>query len=496
MEPEYRSHTRDVHLPYALLAVGTPLDRNGHDVTIVDQQIHPDWRARLEAALAGEPPVCLGVSSMTGWQIKGGIEAAGIVRARRPEVPIVWGGVHPSLTPEQSLEDDLVDVVVVGEGERTMPDLVQAFETGRDLGSVWGIAFKSADGSCTTTEPRDPFPMDDLTDLSFRLFDTERYVITNQHTGRRSLSVLTSKGCGHTCAYCYNIRFNQKRFRAMGPDRVLDTLRRMVRDFDLGAFYLLDDNFFQNRDRVRRICEGILGEGLDILFNNANCRVDYVARYSVDFLKLIKRAGIRELRLGIESGSDRIQKDILKYTTYDQVIRANRKLKEAGIIPFYNFMIGFPTEGRREIRRTLRLMSDLIEENPGAVISGCGHFTPFPGTDLFHESVAKGWDAPATLRDWTSYHCTNLHALHHGRGHLALLDLSAFVSRYLDPKFQNRRIMKLYTRLLRALLRRGLSPAIPSLLLYAAVKAKGLLKGVRYDPDRTQTILGMSDLGE
>ncbi len=465
---------KEVLLPFSLLYLGTILEQQGTDVTIIDQRLSPQWQEEFAEGLNREKPASLGISSMTGFQIKGGIEAAGILRARFPDVPIIWGGVHPSLIPQQTLEDERVDVVVKGEGERTLPDLVTALEAKKDLRSVRGIAFK-ANGETVVTEPQEPFPMDDLPELSFHLFDTHKYIIEDKETGRKSLPILTSKGCGHTCAYCYNIQFNKRRYRTMSPERVLSEIRRMLREFGLNALFLIDDNFFQNRKRVQSICEGILKEGFDLHFNNANCRVDYVARYNPDFLELIRKAGIRELRMGIESGSDSVQKDILKHTTFDQAVRANRKLRDAGIRPFYNFMVGFPTEGADEIRATLKLMSVLLDENPESVILGCSIFTPYPGTHLFHESVAKGWESPGSLKEWVDYDWCNLNPLHYTRKHITRLNVSAFLSNHLDPKFQKNRLMRLHAALMRGLLKRDIFPFLLSLLHLTLVKWKQTL---------------------
>lgn len=466
LEPRIRKQNKDVLiLPLSLLHVSTPLDRLGYRVTVIDQRIRPRWTEELEEELREEKPICMGITSMTGWQIRGGIEAASILRSRYPNVPIVWGGVHPTLTSPQILDDDLVDIVVIGEGEVSYAEIVQAIQAGDSLEKIEGIAFKD-NGRVTVSPPRAPARMDDLPDPAFHLFNMDEYIIQNELTERRSLPILTSKGCGHSCGYCYNSEFNKMKYRAMSPERVVLDIRKMMKDFRLNGLYLLDDNFFQNRKRTVQIFEQIVRENLDLVLYNANCRVDYVAAYPLEYLDLMKRAGIRELRLGIESGSDKVQKEIFKYTTYEQALEANRKMKEVGIRPVYNFMIGFPSEGEDDIRMTLKLMSTLLHENPESVVAGCSIFTPYPGTPLFDVSRELGWEAPSTLRDWQLYDWGHASSPHQDRRHRVLLHNASFVSRHLDPRFAKNRFHGLYASLMRAILRRGSIGFLKSTLLF------------------------------
>jgi radical SAM superfamily enzyme YgiQ (UPF0313 family) len=301
---------------------------------------------------------------MTGSQIKWGIEASKVVREISPEVPIVWGGLHATLLPEQTLECQYVDVVVMGEGETVFLDLVRALEGKKDLEEVKeGICFEK-DGKPFSLPRRDFIDLNTLPEFSFDLVNIKPYINAAANVfvrGARQLPVsdytpnlpmITSRGCPHTCAYCYVNDFDLRKWRYLESETVIRKRRNLVEQFDLKAVYLLDDNFFVFRKRAEAICRAKLKDPVlkDIEIFNANCRYDDIAGYSPDLLRLIKEAGIRELRIGVEVGSDEELKRIMKQALSNQVIIANKKLRKLGVKPTYNFMVGLPEDTIEEAK--------------------------------------------------------------------------------------------------------------------------------------------------
>ena len=140
-------------MPLSLIYVAQPLRRNGYSVTIIDQRVAPDWPNKLRQELSKGETICVGISAMTGLQIEGGIAAGKITRQYGGDVPIVWGGVHASLLPEQTVEDEHVDIVVIGEGERTFLELVKKLEAGESLSTINGLCLKQ-DGKIVHTSPQ------------------------------------------------------------------------------------------------------------------------------------------------------------------------------------------------------------------------------------------------------------------------------------------------------------------------------------------------------
>ncbi len=393
-------------LPLAALYIGTVLQEYGFTVQVIDQRVDDGWEQTLRDALQ-ERPLWVGVSSMTGRQIHWGLEASQIVRDVDPTIPIVWGGVHPTILPEQTLAHPLVDIVAVGEGEITALELGQALrERGSQtelsstvIGAIAGLVWQQG-GRVIHNVPRYFTPMDEWPTLDYGLVDIEHYILS-EVPGERSLQITTSRGCPWHCGYCYlTVVPDGRRYRAEKPERTVDHIERLQRLFDLNAIHIIDDEFFTRRERARRVCELILERGIELTLRT-NCRIDYVDRMSLDDLSLFRRAGFKHLYLGAESGNNRVLKFIQKDITREQIVRVNLKLREAGIAPKFSFMGGFPTETVHEVKDTIRLMARLVRDNPEAYTTPIQLYSPYPGTELFNHCVEQGMAVPQDLEGWT-----------------------------------------------------------------------------------------------
>jgi radical SAM superfamily enzyme YgiQ (UPF0313 family) len=341
--------------------------------------------------------LCFGVSTMTGPQIGHALGVCAEVRRRFPDVPIVWGGIHPSLLPEQTLAHPLVDIVVAGEGEETFPELVGALEAGADLSKVAGIWYKDG-GALSRTAERDFTDLDRLPPLTYHLLKVALY--SRRLFGADHFSFNSSRGCAYRCKFCWDPAMHKRRFRAMRPETVIAHLERLVRDFGLRRFLFTDDNFFLDMGRARGILEGIARSPFGIALGKLQARADAVCRMDAEFLELLVRAGVRRLTIGVESGSPRILQMISKDETVETALEANRKLAGFPIVPLYFFMMGFPTETPEELGQSISLALQLLRENPNADVS-FNIYTPYPGTPLYHEAVERGLPAPGSLDEWS-----------------------------------------------------------------------------------------------
>ena len=392
-------------LPLAALYIGTVLRSHGFAVQVIDQRVDESWPDTLRHALR-ERPLWVGVSSMTGRQIYWGLQSAQIVRDADPTIPIVWGGVHPTILPDQTLAHPLVDLVAVGEGEITALELSQALrdDRGRNLQPervkrILGLVWQQGD-QIYYNPPRPYTPMDEWPLLDYELVDVESYVLS-EVPGERSLQITTSRGCPWHCGYCYlTVVPDGRRYRAEAPERTVERIERMMRLLNLNAIHIIDDEFFTQRKRAKRVCELIVERGIQVTLRT-NCRVDYVDKMSVDDLRLFRRAGFKHIYLGAESGNDRVLDLIQKDITRDQIIRVNTKFMEAGIAPKYSFMGGFPTETVAEVKDTMALMVRLVDDNREAYTTPVQLYSPYPGTALYEECVRAGMRVPQSLEEWT-----------------------------------------------------------------------------------------------
>ena len=412
-------------LPLELLAVGSPLVRAGFRVRIIDQRVDPAWREALDAELARNP-VCVGVTSTTGPQLRHALEVSQLVKARS-DVPVVWGGIHATLLPEQTLERPEIDLVVQGEGERTFEELVAALESGGPVGEIAGVWRK--DGGRVLRGATRPFiDLNGEPPLEYDLVDVAKY--TRTVFGVKRLSFSTSRGCTYPCAFCYSTVVHKRCYRALRPDVAIEQLKAFTGRYGVRGIFPTDANFFLDLDRARAILEGVVREGLDVMFTRLHIRFDTLRRLTGEDLKLLERAGVKCLALGVESGSERIRGLLRKPIDEAGLHDANARFRSSPIMPMYFFMIGFPTETRPELKSTVDLFMRLAADNPRAYVS-VNTYVPFPGTELFDLAVSEGLTPPARMEDWFSFSYRNLGA--HGswlpdsmRRTVAMLDFCSF----------------------------------------------------------------------
>jgi len=235
---------------------------------------------------------------MSGLQIRYALEFARHVREENPSCPLVWGGVHPMLLPEQTAVNSCVDVVVRGEGELIIKDLARALAFGKPLDDVAGITYRSG-GEVKSNPDGEVIDLDSTPiNLPYDLLEMDHY--PSVKSGR--FHIQTSRGCPHRCGFCYNTLFNKKKWRAKSADRVLDEIEYILKKFpNVKIIDPIDDNVFVDQQRVREICQGIINRKIQVQWR-ANCRFDYLSTYDKDFLGLLEQAGCVELDFGGESG--------------------------------------------------------------------------------------------------------------------------------------------------------------------------------------------------
>jgi radical SAM superfamily enzyme YgiQ (UPF0313 family) len=308
------------------------------------------------------------------------------------------------LLPEQTLENPYIDIVVVGEGEETFPELVKALESGTPLSNVPGICYKE-NGKVRHTANRTFVKLDEQPPLSYHLVNMDHY--RRRLFGMDHISFNSSRGCTYSCAFCWEPAFHRRKWRAMRPETVLDHLNRIIRNYDIRGFLFTDDNFFIDMKRAYDILEGIVRADLNISLGKLQMRADAICKMDRDFLELLVRAGAKRIHVGVESGSQRILDLIKKGETVEKVIEANLKLAPYPIVPLYLFMMGLPTEIPEDFAQSIRLAVQLTDENPRAVKT-FNIYTPYPGTELYDHVVQLGLEEPQRLEDWHRFNFRNI----------------------------------------------------------------------------------------
>ena len=377
-------------VPLSLLHLASFLIMGGYSVKILDM--------RLESLSDFEigKPLFVGISSIHGSQIRYGLEFARRVRALDSSIPLVWGGVHPTLLPEQTVASEFVDIVVRGEGEQTLWELADKFSAGEPLDEIKGITFKSA-GTIRSTPDRELMDLDEIPiELPFDLLPLDKYPTLK--SGR--FHIQTSRGCPHECGFCYNTVYNRRTWRGKSARRVVDEIEYVLEKFPhIRIIDPIDDNFFVDQRRVMDICQEILNRKIKVSWR-ANCRFDYMSEYGKDFIELLAKSGCSEIDFGGETGSKRLLSLIDKDITTEQMIRSVENLRKwaPSIEPFVSWMSGLPTETEDDLMKTCDLMDRMSEVNPKTQHYGVFLYTPFPSPIL--DSLGPEFKPPQSFGEW------------------------------------------------------------------------------------------------
>ena len=358
----------------------------GWDVRSLDTYLVGDEaRATLEA-LREFPADVVGVSALTA-ESKSLHAIAAVARRAAPRALMLAGGPHASAEPEKTAADPSFDAVVIGEGERTLEDVLMHVTRRQGIKNVPGICARDTSGTPYRTASR-PYvqDLDELPMPAWDLTDADAY----QHRRgmslaglRRYMPISTSRGCPYRCSYCHDI--HGKRFRSHSPLyvlRMIDDLRaRGIHHFDI-----TDDIFNFDAERMMEICDGLIERG-GIGFTCPNgVRAD---RMNLEQVDKMARAGCEYVAIAIETATPRLQKQIRKHLRFDKVQPIISAFTQRNVFTSGFFMVGFPSETESELRATIdfALRSQLHAAYFFVV-------TPFGGTEM-HEQVVTGMSAAA-----------------------------------------------------------------------------------------------------
>ena len=388
--------SQEATAPLAILAVSTPLLQAGYEVRIIDSTITPDFQSVVLRELADA--LCLAVSLVTGPMIRETAQIAKAVKEQYPDKPVILGGWHPSLLPDQTLACRYVDVVVVGQGEEALLEIVEHIEAGESFKGITGVGYKE-DGHLAFNSPRPLKPIRELPPKAYHLADFDAY---ERVCGRRWAMYTSSLACPYNCAYCTNEGLYGRKWNALDPDQVVEEVTDLVTRYNLQLLWVVDDNFLVDRERAVKIAEGLIRR--EVQFDwSIQASTNLVTRLTVDELKLLRRAGLSQVAQGADSGSQKIlhlmNKDFQKLET---IYLAADRLSQAGIRPSFNMIFGFPGETEVERRESISLIMEVCRRYPQAEF-WTNIFTPYPGSPIMKRAFELGIHVPKTFEGWADF---------------------------------------------------------------------------------------------
>ncbi|MCX9011228.1 MAG: radical SAM protein [Candidatus Methanoperedens sp.] len=378
--PKFRFHT--LHPPLGLGYIAAVLEREGHQVKLLDCNTDKLPGYGVGKIIDVEKPDLIGISVLTGSYNS----AKRLLKEIKPatDTPVVLGGAHITALPEFSLKDTGADFCVISEGEITVKELAERMESGAtDFNNIKGLAYMD-NGAIRVNEPRELIEdIDSLPFPAWHLMPPEKYHIAPvlASSDRYPLApVMSTRGCPYMCRYCASHITWRRKLRLRSPEKVVDEIEMLMNDFGVKSIHFADDNFTFYRTHAAAVCNEIIERKLDITWGCPNgVRADRVDK---ELLLLMKKAGCNMLSFGIESGSQQILKNIKKALALPKVPSVIKNAKENGITTFGFFVLGLPGETRDTIRETIDFSKNAALDRAWFFI-----FAPLPGSELFDEWV-------------------------------------------------------------------------------------------------------------
>jgi len=377
--------------PLSILTIGTLLKKQGYQVKLIDFLVEDNPFDILNKGLDSNV-LCVGLSVMTP-QIANALNISQIVRNYNKNIPIVWGGIHPTLFPEEVIISPLVDFVIKGEGELSFPKLLKFFKGESNLVDISGL-FYEKDNKILGNHEKDLIDLNDLPILDYDLLSPKILEFD-------SIILNTSRGCPYRCTFCVNIALDNHKWRFQSSDKVLEALDYIVNELGYKKVKFQEDNFFVSKKRVLEILDGIKQRNLNFRWLTS-CRVDFFRDDYINdqFLERLRQSGCYKLLFGAESGSQRVLDFLKKDITVEQIIKSAEMCHKYNIRGNYSFICALPTETKAERIETLELIDKLLAIGPEIEIISPQPYRPYPGDELARQCEKMGYKFPNKLEDW------------------------------------------------------------------------------------------------
>ena len=371
--------------PLGVSYVAAVFEAAGCHVKIIDYIVSRYTPQKLKKELDAFEPDVIGSTSVT-MNFPAAADIIRTAKRHRPSMMTMMGGPHVSFDVEGTLEAyPEIDMLVVGEGEKTIMELIPHLMNRGKWPDIKGLAFRR-NGEIIVTGSRKL--IDDLDSIPMparHLLPMSRYRALGF-----PVSIITSRGCPNACIFCQGRRMVGRKVRYRKVEYVMDEVERIL-SYGISRINIADDLFTSNKARVREICREILKRGFDFKWS-AFVRVNTVDR---EILELMRDAGCDGVSFGIESGNPEMLRRVKKGITLDQAKNAVRMCKEAGIPAHASFMVGLPGESFETLRNTREFSQSLN------IPYGYHFLAPFPGTTV-REKIEE-YDLEILTDDWTRY---------------------------------------------------------------------------------------------
>lgn len=371
--------------PLGILSVASYLNKRGHAVSIADRSVN---KINYKKTIGNLKPDIVGISLISYKSIEDAVKASEAARAKH--IPVVWGGALASVIPETVLKHGSADFVVVGEGEITCERLLEALEKNLPLSGIDGLAY-TQNGQIKINKDRAFANLADFPVLDWSLVKPSDY-FQSLFGAEKMTYLYSAKGCPGQCTFCFNKGFNKCEYRKRPFDYCIEEIQYLVANTALDGVHFADELWCRNRKEMVENCDKLVNSGFRLSWG-CNARI---GTYTKEDFAYMRRSGCRWMFFGIESGSDRIQKEIKKGIRLDLAQETVNNCVNAGIAAVTAFIIGFPGETADDIKETIALAKKIPE-----AVYDCNFYFPVSGSEMCEQLAAAGkYRIPETLEEY------------------------------------------------------------------------------------------------
>ena len=370
----------DFNPSLGLLCLATALEVNGRCAHICDLTHERISKLQFINLIREKKPRIVAISAYTE-NIDMALHFSTVIKKEFPNVRIAIGGPHVTLSQEFFYESTDVDFLVLGEGEATILELVEALGSEERIikfSDILGIWYRK-DGKVYANKPREF-----ITDIDLYPIPKREYFSLDNYAKNENINIYTSRGCPNKCIYCSASALSGSKYRVRNIDNVFLEMVLVTKLIGEKNFFIVDDSFTVLKERVYRFIELIKQYKPQFYWN---CE-SIANAMTEDLLKLMAEARCTAIQYGIESGNQEVQKKIMKYVNLEHAEEIIYKTAKYGMLPCTSFIIGHYCDTEETVRDTINMIKHL--KNRTDVEVAAGFNTPFPGTYQFEHKDELG----------------------------------------------------------------------------------------------------------
>ncbi|MEW5896866.1 MAG: radical SAM protein [Nanoarchaeota archaeon] len=335
----------------------------------------------FEDYIIKEKPDIVGITAFT-LEMDSALKCAAIVKRIDKKIITIIGGPHVSNFPKEVINKDNIDFIFRGESEISFYKFIEELKQIKNFRNVPNLGYKE-NGEIKLNDIEFPQNLDELPFPDYQLMKFIDYPKMYFMKNYPSAPILTSRGCPFSCTFCSAGKLSGKKFRARSPENIIQEIKLLKDKYHIKEFQIWDDNFTLNRDRAIKFCDLLIKEKIDLEWWCPNgLRIETLDE---ELLKKMKQSGLYALAVGIESGSEKIQKDMKKFLNLNKAKEIVTIANNLGIRTQGFFIIGYPTEDKKDILETIKFAKELPLSRASFSL-----FQPLVGSEIYTELEKEG----------------------------------------------------------------------------------------------------------